>query len=435
MKKYHQYIQLAVLAGIMLVCHACQKGEILNLNTPTDAIVLNPSKADLNNLVSGVESGMRRDAGTYLDDVSIIGREIYRFSNSEPRWVTDMLTSGLDNNTFYLTNPWASRYLVIRQCWLILQGAANCKSITDAERKGYTGFAKTIIGYQLLLNLNLTDVNGVRIPTADPTYIGPVIKDPGQVQDSILKYLADGAADLSGSSVIFSLSTGFTGFKDAAGLTKFNRALAARVDAYRKNWANVLTDLNGSFMDFSGKFSTGVYHFFSTGGGDQVNPNFIALNQTGEVRAVHPSFATDMMAGDDRISKAPLRNATVSQSGLSSNRDLYIWTALDAPISIIRNEELILLYAEAKIQLGLFPDAQVALNTIRTGHNLPPYGGANTTAALLNELLYQRRYSLLGEGHRWIDLRRYGRLGDLPIDRPNDKVWPNFPLPQTEVNI
>ena len=37
------------------------------------------------------------------------------------------------------------------------------------------------------------------------------------------------------------------------------------------------------------------------------------------------------------------------------------------------------------------------------------------------------------EGHRWIDMRHYGKLGDLPLDRENDTVFENYPIPETEV--
>ncbi|WP_432766785.1 RagB/SusD family nutrient uptake outer membrane protein [Phycicoccus elongatus] len=40
----------------------------------------------------------------------------------------------------------------------------------------------------------------------------------------------------------------------------------------------------------------------------------------------------------------------------------------------------------------------------------------------MDEIVKQRRYSLFGEGHRWIDMRRWGRLNQLPIDRPGDDV-------------
>ncbi|WP_073081266.1 RagB/SusD family nutrient uptake outer membrane protein [Chitinophaga jiangningensis] len=435
MKNYHFYISLLV----MLVLLSCRKGEIPNLNNPTTSgIVINTSKSSLNNLATGAESGMRRDVTAYLDAVGIIGREIYRFSGSEPRYTTDLLGGGtkeLDNNSFYLTNPWASRYLVVRQCFILLQAAAASKFITDAERKGYTGFAKTIIGYQLLLNLNMTNTNGIRIPNSDPTYIGAVIKDPVQARDTILKFLQEGADDLSGASVIFPLSEGFAGFSNAAGLRKFNRAIAARVFLYNQKWANALTALNESFFDLNGSLTAGVYHYFSTGGGDMANPLFMAPGSTGDMRLLHPGYATDIIPGDTRINKAPVRPVPGSQSGLSSNREVWIWKSLNDPVNIIRNEELILIYAEAKAQLSSLPDAIVAVNRIRTAYNLPAYAGAVTTAGLIGEILYQRRYSLLGEGHRWVDLRRYDRLGTLPKDRPDDDVWPQFPLPQNEVNI
>ena len=53
-------------------------------------------------------------------------------------------------------------------------------------------------------------------------------------------------------------------------------------------------------------------------------------------------------------------------------------------------------------------------------------------ATLLDELLYEKRYSLYWEGLRWIDMRRYGKLAELPHDKPTAKVFPYFPLPDDE---
>src|SRR4051812_10575250 len=193
---------------ILLSFSACQKGEINSLNTPVvNVITANPTRSDLFNLVTGAESGMRNNIAAYLDGTGIIGREIYRFSGSEPRYTTDMLGGGtkrLDNNTFYITNPWASRYQVIRQCFILLDAIKNTRTsiASDAQKKAFTGFAKTLIGYQLLLNINMTDSSGARIPVPDGQALGPVITDPGQVMDSVLKFLEDGKTDLTGSEVI-----------------------------------------------------------------------------------------------------------------------------------------------------------------------------------------------------------------------------------------
>lgn len=417
-----------------LALASCKK-EYGNLNSPTvEDFIKNATSSQLNNLVSGTESGMRLQLALYLDDVATIGREGYRFSGSEPRYVTDLLGANanqLTNSNFYITNPWAARYRVVKNCNVLIQSATNSTLITDAQRKGYTGFAKTIKAYQLLLNLNLTYTNGIRIAVDDPNNLGPIVDYAGSLA-AISGLLNEAKTDLGGAEIAFPLTPGFTGFNDAEGLLQFNRALAARVAVYQEDWDGALTDLSASFLDLQGDFNTGVSHVFSTGSGDQLNPMFIPQNQNGEVRVAHPSFAEDIEANDDRINKTSLRNSNASLNGLTSNRDIWIYRTNTASIPIIRNEELILLYAEAKIHKAALPDAVAALNIIREGHNLNPYAGAVTEAALINELLTQRRYSLFYEGHRWIDMRRYGRLDQLPIDRTDDDVWEKFPLPVSE---
>ena len=53
---------------------------------------------------------------------------------------------------------------------------------------------------------------------------------------------------------------------------------------------------------------------------------------------------------------------------------------------------------------------------------------ASTDAAFVDDLLKQRLYSLMYEGgHRWVDMRRYGRLGQIPIDRPTGCASPTLP--------
>jgi starch-binding outer membrane protein, SusD/RagB family len=427
------YILMMVFIAASLP--SCKK-EYGNLNSPTvEDYLKNASKDQLNGLVIGSLSGMRNNEGGYLDAVSVVGREIYRFSNADPRFVTELLGSGsttLNNTGFYITNPWASRYRVVKNCNVLIEAATNSSQVSPEEKKGYTGFAKTIKAYELLLNLNMTYTNGIRVDVADPNNLGPILNNT-ESMTAIAALLDEAKTDLAGASVAFTLTSGYTGFADAAGLTKFNRALAARVAVYRQQWAAALTALNESFFDLNGSFSTGVYNVFSTGSGDQLNTAFFPQNQAGEVRLAHPLYVTNIEANDDRIGKATLRTAgSVSNSGLTSDRDVWVYTSSVAPTPVIRNEELILIYAEAKIQTPDLPAAVTALNKIRSTHNLTPYAGAVTQPALITEMLKQRRYSLFFEGHRWIDMRRYNLLNTLPADRAGDDVWSAFPIPSTE---
>jgi hypothetical protein len=430
-------IYTILLLSMILFFTSCKK-DYGNLNSATvEDFLKNASQSELNNLVSGTVSGMRNVINLYLDDVGTIGREGYHFSTAEPRYVTDLLgASGgtLSGSNFYIANPWAARYRVVKNCNILIQAASNSTLISDAQKSGYIGFARTIKAYQLLMNLNLTDSNGIRIEVNDPDHLGPFVSYTDALA-AIASILDSAKLDFSAGSVTSPIAfplAGFTGFNDAAGLTKFNRALAARVHVYQQNWQGALDDLNGSFFGLNQDFKLGVYHVFGTGSGDQLNPMFIPQNQNGEVRLAHPSYAADIEAGDDRIDKATLRTTAASLSGLSSNRDLWVYTSGTAPLPIIRNEELILIYAEANIQLNNLSEGVKAINVIRNGHRLGDYAGAVTKVALINEMLKQRRYSLFFEGHRWIDLRRYNLLNTLPIDRAGDDVWTEFPLPVTE---
>lgn len=422
------YSYIAILFLLVLVMPSCKK-DYGNLNSPTLEDYSNATKDQLDNLVTGSLSGMRLTEGLYLDVVGVIGREMYRFSNADPRYVTELLGSAPVNNTgFYVTNEWSARYRVVKNCNVLIDAANNSTFIPDDQKKGYTGFAKTLKAFELLMNLNLTYSNGIRVDVADPDNLGPILGYDESIS-AIASLLDEAKTDLDGATVVFPLSSGFP---VNISLVQFNRALAARVDVYRKQWSSALTDLDASFLNLSGDFSTGIYEVFGTGSGDQLNTAYTPRNSNGEVRLAHPSYAADIEPGDDRINKAPLRDAAVSNSDLTSNRDVWVYTSSTASIPIIRNEELILIYAEANIQLANFDDAVDAINIIRNGHNLADYSGAVTKDALINELLEQRRYSLFYEGHRWIDMRRYDKLGELPIDRPGDQVWSALPIPQTE---
>jgi hypothetical protein len=48
------------------------------------------------------------------------------------------------------------------------------------------------------------------------------------------------------------------------------------------------------------------------------------------------------------------------------------------------------------------------------------------------EIKLREAISLFAEGHYRIDMRRYGKLASLPVDRTKNDVWEKFPLPAVE---
>lgn len=435
-----------ITSALALVCitagmHSCKIDELVDPNNPSIAGIEEDATIDeLNNLVTGMEAGMRPFIEIYLDDCGIIGREYYRMTGSDPRFTSDLLGKGetsLDNNTFYSTNSWSGRYATVRNGWILRHAVDNTSAaLTEEDKNGYKGFAKTIQAYQLLLNLNLTFDCGIRIDVEDPENLGAFTDYAGGLS-GIAALLDEAASDLAaaGDAFLFPLSSGFTGFDTPETFRKFNRGLAARVKLYQEDYAGALTALGESFLDLAGTLSTGVYSVYSTGAGDILNPMFIPLNSAagGNTRVVHNSFVTDAEAGDLRLAKAPVRDEAAFADDLSSDYDLWVYQASDAPICILRNEELILIYAEASMRTGATGDATTAINKIRIdAGGLAVYAGGTSDDELLDEILNQRRYSLLAEGHRWIDMRRTGKLADLPLDRVGDDVFENMPRPYDE---
>jgi hypothetical protein len=168
--------------------------------------------------------------------------------------------------------------------------------------------------------------------------------------------------------------------------------------------------------------------------GDDPNPLY---DPVGETRLAHPSLETDAQlkadnTPDDRYQRKVTESETRQLSGVTARHRFTIYNSTDAPIPIIRNEELILLRAEANLALGNRDEALADINLIRTvSGGLPALAADPGSPDLLDELLYNKRYSLVYEGgHRWVDLRRYDRLATLPRDLPEHKIFRYMPLPQ-----
>lgn len=440
MKKY--IYKTFFFASVISLLVSCEVREFSDLNNAeTDAFNDNLTRGDLQDLVGGILYSSRVRLGTYFDDVGVIGREYYRFSSSDPRFTGDLLgkqDAVLDNNTFYITNPWAARYRTVKNANLIL-GFLDSQDLsaqfTDQEITATKGFLKTMIGYELLLNLNLTYQNGIRVDVADANNLGPFLSYDASLS-AIRGFLEEGATDLQsgGSEFPFILSSGFDGFNTPLDFLEANKAISARVAAYQGDFQSVLDFLDDSFLNLSADdLSTGIFYNFSLNQIDISNPLFFAIEglSTAGARIVQPSFITDAESGDNRLDKVAQLDEPLVLDGLSGDFAVFRYKSLVDDIPIIRNEELILLYAEANITLNP-AEAVRALNIIRESAGLGPYTGSTDTEALIDEMLMQRRYSLYAEGHRWIDVRRYNRLDELPIDREGDDVFTQFPIPLTE---
>ncbi len=406
-----------VLLGAVLIFWSCQPLDFSNPNAPIVEDVT------IQSLVTGIEAGMRVDLAIYLRVVGLLGREIYYFEPADPRYTGEILFGNPDPGGFLVNRPWAARYRTI----------ANCRFLLDRNAgPAVDGFAQTMLAYQLLLNSNFT--NGRIKLDFSGDLSASITASSDEALDAIHDLLDDGYNNLqaAGDAFPFRLSEGFAGFDTPAQFARFNRALNARVMAYRGNYDHVLEDLAKSFLDPTGAMNLGVYHIYGTGLGDQLNEIFENPGATFVKLMGHPNLKTDAEANDQRFaSKLIVRPQATTFDNLTTDLGVIITSSSTDPLPIIRNEELLLLRAEANLALGNLPAAQSDINIVRAAASLPPVN-ISDPAALLNQLIFERRYSLFMEGHRWVDARRWNRLGDLPVDRASDRVIAAMPTPTTE---
>jgi hypothetical protein len=398
---------------------------------------------------NGILIATRADMADWALDGGIFSREAYRFDGSDPRFTGEMMQGPLDpGSRAFGGDHWAEEYTAIRTANDLLAVLPSATLLTAEEQSATAGFAHTFQAYNLLivLDAHLQDSIPVDVGTSVTSAPAPFVSNAA-AYDRVVSLL-DGAVaelDAGGSAFPFSLPSGFSGFNTPSTFREFNRALRARVAVYRGDFAGALTALAESFIDPAADLQTGVYMDFSAGPGDFPNP--LALNpQVGE-NFGHPSLRTGaqlQLSGDpdqrflDKLVDRPLRSAGTPQL-LNSDLGWIRYPSPNSPIPIIKNEELVLLRAEANLGLSNLAAAVTDIDVVRTtSGGLAPYAGAVDQASLLTELLYNKRYSLLFEGaHSWIDYRRYGRLNDLKtIERPGpppDVIFTTLPIPTAEV--
>lgn len=435
-------INFLIALGLLIFASACTIEDQVDPNGPSlNSVAENASITQLNLLVTGIEARMRNGFGTYATASGTIARELYVF-DADPRNTEDLLGKvdedtganiSLDNNTFYLTNPYVNAYRTIKNCNILLAALDNTSSVTETEKSGYRGFANTVKGLMYLRVLDMLHDNGIRFDVADPDNLGEFLTK-SSAYSAINGLLDEALGQINGSEFIFPLSTGFAGYDTPATFASVNRAIAARVAIHGEDYGRALSVVANSFVDDMGALNEGPKHIFSTVGTDILNPLFKSPGQSGDQIIVNPDVIADLRDGDTRMDKFGERVSATSQDNLNGDFETRLYASATAPIDLIRNEELLLIRAEANIQAGTLDAAVSDLNVIRNAYGLGDYMGAMDKGALTDELLYQRRYSLWGEGHRMWDLRRYGRLTAdfVPIDRDGDLVYTQFPIPLSE---
>ena len=465
-------LTLAVATACSVALGGCvSKIEITNPNTPGLESATNDPRAAASRLIGGVIATYRVNRAGSINSFGSYGRETYNMTTTDGRNITGPYRDWAQLNAFTAGSEWAGRYGNYRNIYetikiLEIPGGG----ITPAEQAGGLGVLNTFLALELLHVVEARGIIGGPVDMTDDVNAA----HPFVSQDSMYKWISakldEALASLgaAGGSFYFPMHTGFSAFGVAAatptGFAQFNRALKARVEAKRGSlgcgapcYTAALTALGASFAAnlTAANRDAGIYVVYSTAAGDALNSSSFAQNTN---LYVHPSIdGLPGVAQDDRYRrKVDTRETTATENdactGNYSNRTIVTVTGVNRPctyatnvtaIPIIRNEELVLIRAEAKWFTGDQVGARADLAAVRAGSGATNGGTAavlfanpTTDTQLVDELLLQRTLSLFQEGHRYVDYRRFGRLaalGTLAQDiAAGFTVAPYIVLPQGE---
>lgn len=429
----------------LVMISACKNLVVPDYNDSSiDDLTNNPTPTKVAQAAQGLLVGTRvgiAEQNGYISLLGILGRESYNFDPADPRFITEMLIGPLDGGSpAFGGNLFADPYRDIRNANNLLAAVEKVTDLTDVQKSAVRGFAETIQALDYLNVINTRDDLGAPLDVnIEPTATPAPIVTKADIFAAISNLLDQGLTDLTagGTDFPFALSPGFADFNKPTTFSTFNRALKARVEVYRTNYAAALTALNGSFLSTTAPLTLGAYHSFSTGSGDSPNALY---DPAGRAILAHPSIETDAErqpggALDARVlAKVAHLPDVHTVQGISTDLVFTIYNSPSAPVPIIRNEELILLRAEARYFTGDQAGALTDINFIRTtSGGLAPRGPFTSNADFIAELVKQRRYSLLFEGgHRWIDARRFNLLNTLPKALATHNIFSRFPFPEAE---
>lgn len=432
-----------VLGGVV----GCNAPTIPFPNGPTeDEISVITTRDQIQGLATGLLDGDRASHATQILFFETMARDMYRIDPAESRYLTNLLGPRIDPSNFVGGAVWAGPYRVIRTANMLISAtdastAAVPTPLTDAEKASTKGFARTVEAMLYLRLIETRDDLGIAIEVKADQNV-PIRCKPA-VLDYIAALLDSAATDLKagGSSFTFAFPEGFRGFDTPATFLRLNRALKAKVDYYRgflPLQANAsaapdaarlnaaLAALDSSFYTPSGlraDLDLGVYHVYSTSSGETIN----GLYDVGAFR-VNPKVIDGSVLGGDapepgdqriRTKIDTLSDAQLSLRSVSSSLVPKYPSSPKAPLTLLRNEELILMRGQILWGLGRNAEAIDMLNFARQGAGLTALTAAtlNTPDKVITQLLKEKRYSLLLESPaRLIDHRLLNRVDNLGLE-------------------
>lgn len=407
-----------------------------NATTATAAMVDVYAQMRENGLFTGKSFGLSCLLGTYADEMVSYENGAYT--------TADFYNNSLLASDAFVSLLWTSSYNQIYAANAIFEGVGTSSSIAISDKNQLQGealFARAITHFYLI-NL-FGDIP--YIATTDYVYNSTIPRMSTEVVNQKI------IADLE--TAIQLLAVNYT----SADRTRPNKATAqallARVFLYHGDYAEsanmasaVLNDTSNYIWEdnldavFLKESTSTIWQFAagSEGANTYEGSAFIFFSGPPQLVSLSDGLVSAFEPNDLRKShwiKTVTEGSTVWYHPYKYKQDIATGSSMEYSI-IFRVAEQYLIRSEARARQGEIIGAREDLNKVRHAAGLSDTD-TTTPSTLLEAILQERKVELFTEyGHRFFDLKRFGKLNDVLGLKPGwnagDQLWP---LPQAELLV
>jgi hypothetical protein len=466
---------IVALACVTVAIGACKDStSVPDLNNPSLSTVsgaLTPGNLQL--LTTGVLNRQREALDfPFYTIPATMARDVWRLDNSESRFESETLEGPPSPGGFIATRSFSQYFNGVRAEQSLIDAVPKATAQFSAgDKLAITGFMRTLKANDLYRVMETRDTLGIPVALSDPNSTpAPILCKP-----KVLAYLSalldsgyvdlQGAASAGTTNYPAALPSGWTSiggdYSTIANEINYNRGLKGKIEVYRgltaggtaQNFTDAKTALDialtGVTPNAAG-LAGGPYLQFATSSGEIANPLFDSRIHF--TPSVHDSLQAGDLRGSKIITQSTPASLKVDGVTFTTPYDPAVTVTSNPanqtrPIPILKNEELYLVRAQAKIGLNDYTGAAQDMNVVRSvsgGAALTPYVTFANQASAINAILYEKRYSLLTDGpQRLVDLRAYNRLNSTSYPNPGTNPLAPYasdpynwviPFPQSEID-
>lgn len=434
------------LTALMLLCLGSGCKKLIEVDPPNDWVeagTVFSTDAQATAAIMGLYSTIMEQTKYFLNGgmslyLGLSADELNRTvsANMEDQFTTNSLSA---TNALIHNNIWKPAYVYLYQCNAIIKGLKESKSVSNTVKDRLIGEAKFI---RALCYFYLTNLFN-RVPLAlSPNAVENADKPQSSVE-AVYFQIIDDLQDASNK------------LPDTPENTRPNKmaceALLARVFLYKEEWVQaeqaastiinsgkyqLVTNLNQVFVSDSREtvfqlapvvkpFNTAEGYIFIPAS-QTSRPNYMVTNQ----------LLAAFEVGDNRAS-CWLDTAQRGSYIFPFKYQIYFSETVSEYNIVLRLAEQYLIRAEARLHQENIAGAVEDLNLIRSRARLSGLLPTINQNECLAALIQERRIELFAEwGHRWIDLKRWGKADSILsiIKASNWQITDQlYPIPASEI--